>query len=152
MDIRMTQMAVDGQTALLAPEFEEKYSAEDLIHILLQRLSRYENTGCTPEQCFMNKLIADTWNDIQYENMQWLVSIVGAHKEGRVLVLPCPIGSKVYIVGSRYRNGRMEKWVNTGKFRITDLDKLWDRVFLTEEAARQRLAKIDGIEVKPGRC
>lgn len=55
------------------------------------------------------------------------------------LELPCKIGDTVYIIGSKYRHGTIENWVNKGKFRISDMEKLNETVFLTEEAAWQKL-------------
>ena len=54
-----------------------------------------------------------------------------------MLVLPCPIGSTVYVIGHKYRAGRDEYWVNPGKFRPSDLEKIGTRVFLTQEDAER---------------
>ncbi len=64
-----------------------------------------------------------------------------ANAEGRLLVLPCRVGDVVYITGSKYRAGRWETWVNTGKFRLSDLEKLGKSVFLTREEAEAALRK-----------
>lgn len=62
-----------------------------------------------------------------------------AEGEGRLLILPCKVGDVVYIIGSKYRAGRWETWVNTGKFRLSDLEKLGKTVFLTREEAEAAL-------------
>ena len=53
--------------------------------------------------------------------------------------LPCPIGSTVYVIGHRYRAGRDECWINTGKLRPSDLEKIGERVFLTYEDAKAKI-------------
>ena len=67
-----------------------------------------------------------------------------AEEQGLLLRLPCPIGSTVYIIGSKYRRGYDETWINTGKFRYSDLEKLGKTVFLTKEEAEQALK--EGVE------
>lgn len=56
-----------------------------------------------------------------------------------VIDLPCEIGRTVFIIGSKYRHGRIEHWINTGKFKLSDIPKLRKTVFLTIEAAEQAL-------------
>ena len=59
-----------------------------------------------------------------------------------VIVLPCAIGDTIYIVGRKYRGGRFEKWINTGKFRLSDLEKIGKTVFLTREEAEKALEEV----------
>ena len=58
------------------------------------------------------------------------------------VVLPCKLGDPVFIIGGKYRAGRLEQWINTGKFRLTDLEKIGKTVFLTREEAEAALAKM----------
>lgn len=64
-------------------------------------------------------------------------------EQGRLIVLPCKIGDKVYIIGSKYRRGYFENYINTGKFDITDLPKLGNSVFLTKEKAEKALTEME---------
>jgi len=57
--------------------------------------------------------------------------------EKEVILPPCKVGEKVYVIGSRYRYGREEKWINTGKFRLGDIDQIGKTVFLTKEEAQK---------------
>lgn len=59
------------------------------------------------------------------------------------LELPCPIGSTVYVIGHRYRAGRDEWWINTGKLRPSDLEKIGERVFLTYEDAKAKIISMN---------
>ena len=66
-------------------------------------------------------------------------------EQGRLIVLPCKIGDTIYITGSRYRRGRIESWINTGKFRISDMEELGKHIFLTKEEAEKALEEMGGI-------
>lgn len=66
----------------------------------------------------------------EYEDME---------EQGRLAILPCKIGTPIFIIGSKYRNGKIDKWVNTGKFRWSDIEKLGKTIFLTREEAEEAL-------------
>lgn len=51
------------------------------------------------------------------------------------------VGDPVFITGGKYRSGRIEYWINTGTFRLSDVGKLNDTVFLSLEAAEKRVAE-----------
>ena len=51
------------------------------------------------------------------------------------------VGDPVFIAGGKYRSGKIEYWINTGEFRLTDVGKLNDTVFLTREEAEQRIVE-----------
>ena len=59
------------------------------------------------------------------------------------VVLPCKIGDPVFIIGGKYRAGRFEAWINPGKFRLSDLEKMGKTVFLTRAEAEAALAKMN---------
>lgn len=50
-------------------------------------------------------------------------------------------GDPVFVLGGKYRHGRMEYWINPGKFRLTDIGKMGKTVFLTIEDAEAKLAE-----------
>lgn len=60
-------------------------------------------------------------------------------EQGKLVILPCKIGTPIFIIGSKYRSGKFDKWVNTGKFRWSDIEKLGKTVFLTREEAEAAL-------------
>ena len=76
-------------------------------------------------------------------DFQMTITLIGeaptAEEMARLLALPCPIGSTVYVIGHRYRAGWDECWINPGKFRPSDLEKIGDRVFLTYEGAKEKI-------------
>lgn len=51
------------------------------------------------------------------------------------------VGDPVFIAGGKYRSGSIEYWINTGGFRLTDVGKLGDTVFLSREEAEQRITE-----------
>lgn len=63
-------------------------------------------------------------------------------EQGLLIKLPCKTGDTVYIIGSKYRRGYFEDYINPGKFDITDLPKLGNSVFLTKEEAEKALAEM----------
>lgn len=60
-------------------------------------------------------------------------------EQERLVILPCKIGTPIFIIGSKYRSGKFDKWVNTGKFRWSDIEKLGKTVFLNREEAEAAL-------------
>lgn len=55
------------------------------------------------------------------------------------LDIPCGIGDTVFIIGRKYRTGRYETFINTGKFRLSDIARLGKTVFLKKEDAEKAL-------------
>lgn len=111
------------------------------------RLKAYEDTGLSPEEvmalkegCEECEIARRDWElSHEFPDLDHIRELVKTEKEGRLLVLPCPIGSTVYVIGHKYRDGWDECWVNRGKFRPSDLEKIGDRVFLTYEEARAKI-------------
>lgn len=48
----------------------------------------------------------------------------------------------VFIMGHKWRRGREEYWINTGRFRVSDLDKLGKTVFLKKSDAEKELWRL----------
>lgn len=88
----------------------------------------------TVDQVFMHNAIDKLY---EYEDLE---------EQGLLLKLPCKIGDTVYVIGCKYRNGTFEKWINTGKFNYSDLEKMNKTVFLTKEEAEQELKRLEGAE------
>lgn len=68
---------------------------------LVERLAAYENTGLTPEQCAeYGKAGREgryiVLRDAEQEGVKRLRELAKADKEGRLVVLPCKVGSTVY--------------------------------------------------------
>lgn len=97
---RLTQRLRTGEV-LMASEYEEKYTEQEWISVLQDRLAAYEDTGLTPEEVERSKLeieagcvkaIARTYGI----DINRLRKLVEADRDGRVVVLPCKVGDTVY--------------------------------------------------------
>lgn len=114
------------------------------------RLAAYEDTGLTPEE-IGNAVAELAWVKGQLDNIvqkfglyhdgrgDAIIELLKMGSEGRLLPLPAPIGSTVYVLGHKYQAGRDECWINPGKFRPSDLEKIGERVFFTYDEAKAHL-------------
>ena len=48
----------------------------------------------------------------------------------------------VFVIGNKWRRGRAEYWLNTGRFRIGDMDKLGKTVFFEKGRRRKGTAEV----------
>ena len=137
---RLTERLKTGDV-IMAPEYEEKYTAEEWIDVLQERLAAYEDTGLTPEGVealklsMMGKAITEIkeFNGLPVARLRELAE---ADKDGRVVVLPCKMGDTVYILRRTFDGadvvGEAELW-------WTDIPQLGKTVFLTREEAEKAL-------------
>lgn len=112
---RLTYRLKTGEV-LMATEYEEKYTKDEWIVMLQCRLAAYEDTGLTPEEINdlasvreispeaeyainkhadniierLDKLLHQTDDDAR------LRELAEADKDGRVVVLPCKVGQRVF--------------------------------------------------------
>lgn len=138
----------------MAWEHEEKYTVDEWVDLLMDRLAAYEDTGLTPNE-IANAVSELAWVKGQLDNIvkqfglyhdgmsDAIQELLKMGNEGRLLPLPCPIGSTVYIIGHKYRGGSDEWWINTGKFRYSDMEKIGKTVFLSQEAAEAEIIRIN---------
>lgn len=114
---RLTQRLRTGEV-LMASEYEEKYTEQEWISVLQDRLAAYEDTRLTPEEINdlasvreispeaeyainkhadtiierLDKLLAQTDDDVR------LRELAEADKDGRLVLLPCKVGDTVHFV------------------------------------------------------
>ena len=142
-------MRIDG-VAAMALEHEEQHTIPEWIDMIHERLAAYEDAGLMPEDVrnVVGELVEvkrQLSNIVQqlglYHDgrLDAIMELLKMGEECRLLPLPCPIGSTVYVIGHRYRAGRDECWINTGKLRPSDLEKIGERVFLTYEDAKAKI-------------
>lgn len=48
----------------------------------------------------------------------------------------------VFVIGHKWHRGRAEYWLNTGRFRLADVDKLGKTVFLKKADAEKELRRL----------
>ena len=127
-----------------------------------ERLKAYEDTGCEPEEVLpkdkadeiMLKLmrLADLESLCSYAHIRELAE---ADKDGRVVVLPCKVGDKLYRVFAgeifEHRVGSMKYFAIQGRWDIETYPFLpsvesgiGKTIFLTREEAEKALAEREG--------
>lgn len=152
---RLTQRLRTGEV-LMASDYEEKYTEQEWISVLQDRVAAYEETGLTPGEVHS---MQGEWSTM----MAVLNSIGGgytrlrelaeADKDGRVVVPPCEVGDIVYgFHGEKTILPMVAKWIETNTdgwcvavqyapmaprfYRFSDFGKT---VFLTREEAKKAL-------------
>ena len=153
---RLTQRLRTGEV-LMASNYEEKYTEQEWICVLQDRLAAYEESGCAPEEVLPKdkadeialKLmrLADLENLCSYTRLRELAE---ADKNGRVVVPPCKVGDVLYrvspsgVVVHRVANvvyrGLTSRWyIDTIPNLPYASEELGKTVFLTHEEAKEAL-------------
>lgn len=104
----------------MASEHEEKYTAEEWVCMLQDRLADYEDSGVTPERVVWMKEVIEIAFDHDKSRVERAHELHVADKEGRVVILPCKRGDGIYICSA----GRA--W----RFWVTDVSTLNGRTVL----------------------
>lgn len=160
---RLTQRLRTGEV-LMASEYEEKYTEQEWISVLQDRLAAYEDTRLEPEEIDMDHEAAETLRQLcRNYDLDRLEKLTEADKDGRLVVLPVrpvltqSIGSMLYIIedGEIVEDSLCEALVGMGSngeinifyttlsdqisFEQADIGKT---VFLTREEAEKVLGAI----------
>lgn len=169
---RLTQRLRTGEV-LMASNCEEKYTEQEWICVLQDRLAAYEDSGCDPEEVLPKdksdeialKLmrLADLENLCSYTRLRELAE---ADKDERVVVLPVKpvltpiLSSMLYIIedGDIYEDALYEAVVGmseNGKMNVVyttlsdqiifEQADIGKTVFLTHEAAKEALKEMEGV-------
>ena len=104
---RLTQRLRTGEV-LMASNYEEKYTEQEWICVLQDRLAAFEDSDCEPEEVLPKdkadeialKLmrLADLESLCSYDRLRELAE---GDKAGRLVVLPCKVGDRLYEVTGR---------------------------------------------------
>ena len=132
----------------MASEHEEKYTAEEWICMLQDRLADYEDSGVTPERVVWMKEVIEIAFDHDKSRVERAHELHVADKEGRVVILPCKRGDGIYIcsAGRAWRfwvtdvstlNGRTV--LNVQGFGTIAVDDIGKTAFLSLEEAERAL-------------
>lgn len=117
---------------------------------LKDRLAAYEDTGLTPEQCESAKNIIEYAFSDDTSKAERIRELLKADKDGRLVVLPCKVGDKLYRVFdgniSEHEVLNMKYFARQGRLGIDmtsffpDAGRLIGKtVFLTREEAEEAL-------------
>lgn len=67
----------------------------------MMRLAAYEDIGLEPEQCENSKVIIESAFSDDTSKVERIRELLKADKEGRLVVLPCKVGDRLYEVTGR---------------------------------------------------
>ena len=155
---RLTKRTKTGGV-LMAAEHEEKYTTEEWICMLQDRLADYEDSGVTPERVVWMKEVFEIAFDHDKSRAERAHELHVADKEGRVVVLPCKVGDTVWrIVRGREPHitwdevrdmcfaDDMTLCVELLGGRVTFTEKFGKTVFLSREEAEKALRETEAAK------
>ena len=94
---RLTQRLRTGE-ALMASDYEEKYTEQGWIDVLQNRLAAYEDTGLTPGE--VKSMQEEHFSGLEmaklHSALMELKKYQEADKDGRLVMLPCQSGEHVF--------------------------------------------------------
>nr|UVX38367.1 MAG: hypothetical protein [Bacteriophage sp.]UWD62963.1 MAG: hypothetical protein [Bacteriophage sp.] len=125
---------------------------------IVERLAAYEDTGLTPEE-IKAPFTEDTMINLAAQALgvetSRLRGLAEADKDGRVVVLPCKVGDKLYRVFAgeifEHRVGSMKYFAIQGRWGIETYpfcpsveSSIGKTVFFTSEEAKKALREMEG--------
>ena len=154
---RLTKRDTDGQAMMDCEKCEADWTGKhgkpmvDCTALycrnrLKERLAAYEDTGLTPERC-AEFARADAegryivMRDAEQEGVARLRELAEADRAGRLVALPCEVGTATYYIHypiAVYPD-ESEPEIKRGIFTLCDLDRVGHSVFLTHEEAEKAL-------------
>ena len=75
-----------------------QHGSDELLYEIANRLAEYEDTGLEPEKIAFLKNIVDDASSDKPEFTEHIRELLRAEKDGRLVVLPCKVGDRVYQV------------------------------------------------------
>ena len=110
----------------------------------VDRLAAYENTGLMPGE--VAELQALLQGCESKKSAEWvrLQELAEADRDGRLVVLPCEIGTATYYIHYpiAFYPDESEPEIKRGIFTLIDLDRFGHSVFLTREEAEEKLKEV----------
>ena len=135
----------------MASEYEEKYTEQEWISVLQDRLAAYEDTELTPQEIDMDHEAAETLRQLcRGYDLGRLEELVKADKDGRLVALPCKVGDTLFRVFAgeilEHKVGNMRylaiqgRWdIDTTPFCSYVESSIGKTIFLTHEQAERAL-------------
>ena len=119
------------------------------------RLAAYEDTGLSPEKVSWMKEVVEAAFDNDTSRIERAHNLHVADKDGRVVVLPCKVGDKLYRVFAgeifEHRVGSMKYFAIQGRWDIETYpfcpcveSSIGKTVFFTSEEAKRALREMEG--------
>lgn len=109
-------------------------------------LTAYEDTGLTPGQVANAKTIIESAFAEDTSKAERIRTLLAAEKDGRVVVLPCKVGTRVYRIWYKIADypDEPEMEIVETKFGEGCREDFGKTVFLTREEAEKALQKMEG--------
>ncbi len=113
--------------------------------LVWERLKAYEDAGLSPQACAEAQEIEETLSGYDY-SISRMVELMKADVEGRVVVLPCNVGTKVYRIWYKIADypDEPEMEIVETKFGEGCREDFGKTVFLTREEAEKALQEMKG--------
>lgn len=146
---RLTKRTTCGAANLAYPEScYFKSGAKDQIAVsayrqqAIERLAEYEDTGLEPEKIvFLKNVVDDAFSD-KPEFTEHIRELLRAEKDGRLVILPCKVGDRVYQVIPDYTAPDNSLFIEEDVFHLgllTDSGELPANCYFTLEEAEKAL-------------
>lgn len=96
----MERLTFDGNFCDISQcrELSCPYSTACMQRQVWERLKQYEDSGLSPNACWEAGIIEDGLRNCDY-SIARMVELMQADKAGRVVVLPCKVGEKLWVIG-----------------------------------------------------
>ena len=144
------------QEQIAAWPMAQRFVVQQLIEDYLRNredVRAYETTGLTPEQCENAKVIIEAAFSDDTSKAERIRELLKADKDGRVVVLPCKVGDKLYRVFAgeifEHRVGSMKYFAIQGRWDIETYpfcpcveSSIGKTVFLSREEAEKALEEM----------
>lgn len=106
---RLTQRLRTGEV-LMASEYEEKYTEQEWISVLQDRLAAYEDTRLEPEEIDMDHEAAEQLRHLCRNcDIDRLEELAEADKACRLVVLPCKVGDVLWVTKNPWTGKLLKK-------------------------------------------
>ena len=138
----------------MASNYEEKYTEQEWISVLQDRLAAYEDTGLEPAVCANYKTFADEaiGKGVPFKR---IVALMEADRAGRLVVQPCKVGDTLFrvlageILEHKVSNMRylaiQGRWdIDTTPFCSYVESSIGKTIFLTREEAKKAKKALEG--------
>jgi hypothetical protein len=138
----------------MASDYEEKYTEQEWISVLQDRLAAYEDTGLEPAVCANYKTFADEaiGKGVPFKR---IVALMEADRAGRLVVQPCKVGDTLFrvlageILEHKVSNMRylaiQGRWdIDTTPFCSYVESSIGKTIFLTREEAKKAKKALEG--------
>ena len=121
-----------------------EYGSDELLLEIANRLAEYEDIGLEPEKIVFLKNVVDDAFSNKPEFTEHIRELLRAEKDGRLVILPCKVGERIYQVIPDYTAPDNSLFIEEDVFHLgllTDGGELPANCYFTLEEAEKALAE-----------